>query len=177
MYLCLGFMGGLLMAGCSNSMDEIQNFERKTLPTQTIRGGHVIRSDKGNLQMVMDAPLILKYTDPKEKTIYPKGVAITFYKSTDEATAFFQSKYAVSFDDRDVMVARDSVMVIDYRSGDTTYLEDLVWNAPQKRIYSKHPLRSVNGSRITYGDSFESDDKFENPQIVRQRGTVEWQDE
>lgn len=158
-------------------MDEVQRFERRTMPAQTIRDGHIVRSEKGELQMVMDAPVMVKYTDPVEKTIYPKGVKVTFYGSDQEATALFTSRYVVSFDDRNVIVARDSVVVVDYRSGDTTYLQDLVWDSHQKLVYSKHPLRSVNGARVTYGDSFESDDRFENPRILHQRGTVEWEDE
>ena len=71
----------------------------------------------------------------------------------------------------------NNVVVIDYQSGDTTYMETLVWDRNSKRIFSNHPLMSVNGKRVTYGDGFVSDEKLENPIILRQRGTIEWDDE
>ena len=75
------------------------------------------------------------------------------------------------------MEARNNVVVIDYNSGDTTYMESIVWDKNEKRIYSDKPIKSVNGGRITYGDGFESDESFKNPQILRQRGTLEWNEE
>ena len=69
------------------------------------------------------------------------------------------------------------MVIIDYDSGDTTYMESLIWDKKEKKIYSDKPLKSVNGSRVTYGDGFESDESFKNPQIFRQRGTLEFKDE
>ena len=152
-------------------------FQQDVPPDQSIRHADIVRSEKGDLQLTMKAPLILKYSKPESKTVYPEGVEITFFDSDRSPKAFFTAKEAVSYDDRNLIEARDSVVLIDYRSHDTTYLQDLVWDSKQHRIYREHPLRSVNGSRVTYGDSFESDENFENPQILHQRGTIEWNDE
>ena len=91
-------------------------------------------------------------------------------KSTIEAD------YAISYDDIDVMEAHDSVVVIDFSNGDTIYLEDLIWNSNEDRIYSDHPVRAKNGNRITEGDGFVSDQRMENMQIIRQRGVIEFED-
>ena len=64
------------------------------------------------------------------------------------------------------------MVVIDYRTGDTSYLETITWNSAQHRIYSDNPVKSVNGKRVTYGDGFESDDEFTMPYIKGQRGTM-----
>ena len=71
------------------------------------------------------------------------------------------------------MKAQDSVVVIDYQNGDTIYLEDIIWNSNEDRIYSNHSVRAVNGQRVTYGDGFVSDQQMQNLRILRQRGTVE----
>ena len=61
---------------------------------------------------------------------------------------------------------------MDFRSGDTTYLDSIVWESATHTIYSKAPVKSVNGQRVTYGDAFESDENFTTPIIYNQRGTM-----
>ncbi|MBQ0015821.1 MAG: LPS export ABC transporter periplasmic protein LptC [Bacteroidales bacterium] len=165
-----------LLHGCSNPMEQVNLFNRQQLPDQTIYNAHVIRSERGNLQAILDAPQIQKYMEPESKTVYPQGVKMTLYGSNREKTAFVYARRATSYDAQNKMHARDSVVIIDYRSHDTTYLQDLIWDSQQQRIYSDHPIKSKNGQRVTYGDSFESDDNFQHPQIIHQRGVIEFND-
>ena len=167
----------MLLAACGNTMEEVGLFDSETPPEQTIRDGHVMRSENGRLQFDMTAPLIVKYRKPDARTVYPEGVEVTFFDEELLPKAFFTARYATQWDSTDMLRARDSVVIIDFRSHDTVYLQDLVWDSQQKRVYSENPVRAVNGMRITYGDSFESDDRFTNPRIIRQRGTIEWKDE
>ncbi len=166
-----------MLAGCGSGMEQVDIDVSDVPPSQTILDGHILRSEKGELQLEMTAPVILKYNKPEDKSIYPEGVKITFFDEDKKPKAFFTAKRAETYDFDNLLKASDSVVIIDYRSHDTTYLEDIVWDSRAKRIYSEHPLRSVNGKKVTYGDSFESDDHFEHPQILRQRGTIEWNEE
>ena len=85
--------------------------------------------------------------------------------------------YAVQYDKRQIVMVRDSVVIIDLQNGDTVYLIDLIWRQAEHRIFSNNPLRSKNGPRITLGDRFESDDAFKQPHIIHQRGTLGWKEE
>ena len=167
----------LLCCSCANDMEQVAFFDRKELPVQSVDNAHVVRSSDGSLQVLLDAPQIDVYKHPEAKTVYPTGVAIDFYGSQRQLNATIKARYAVSYDSKDVMEARDSVVIVDHRSGDTVYMRTLVWDAAEHRVYSHDTVRSVNGQRITYGDGFESDEDFENPQIIRQRGTIEWNDD
>lgn len=60
--------------------------------------------------------------------------------------------------------------------GDTVYLQDIVWKSKEDIIYSNHPVRAVNGARVTYGDGFVSDGDMTNLRITRQRGVIEFED-
>ena len=60
--------------------------------------------------------------------------------------------------------------------GKTIYLKDITWKSDEDLIFSNHPVRSVNGQRITYGDGFVSDQRLENLHITRQRGIIEFQE-
>ncbi len=162
---------------CSNDMKEIQFFDRSQQPVQVLKNAEIVRSSNGNVDMLLTAPSLNKYEGELAKTEYPQGVFIQFFDINKRVKTSLSCKYAISMDSKRIMEARNNVVIIDYESGDTTYMESIIWDQNEKRIYSNKPLKSVNGSRVTYGDGFESDESFENPQIIRQRGTLEWIDE
>ncbi len=157
-------------------MESIERFSKKEQPDQQLTVAHIRRSEYGKLQLELNAPLILQYHKPEAKTVYPKGAKLCFFDDEGIIRTSIEGRYAISFDDRNIMKARDSVVVIDYVHGDTIYLNDIIWKSDEDLIYSNHPVRSVNGQRKTYGDGFVSDQRLENLHITRQRGTIEFQE-
>ena len=175
-FLSFSLLIFLLLLSCGNDMKDIQQFERKVLPDQELQEAHIRRSERGRLQMELDAPLIVQYRQPDTRTHYPQGVELRFYDDDRKLTTFIRADKATSYDDRDILTARDSVVVIDYSNGDTVYLQDIVWKSKEDIIYSNHPVRAVNGARVTYGDGFVSDGDMTNLRITRQRGVIEFED-
>lgn len=180
-YQAAVFNVGLLLAflslsSCANDMEKVDFFSKKDLPGEVIRNASISRTEKGVLQMRLTAPLIERYSSPQAKTLYPDGLFVRFYNEQGEITSSISARYGYSLDDRNIMEARDSVVIVDYRSGDTSYLEHIIWNSDENRVYSNRPVKSVNGQRVTYGDGFVSDENFTKPQILRQRGTIEFND-
>lgn len=165
------------IVGCGNDIEKVKMFEPQELPDNVIKKARIQQSENGRLQMLMWAPIIEQYGSPKSRTVYPKGVFARFYDGYNKPTATLKARYAISYDGRDEMMVRDSVVIIDLQRGDTVYLQNLTWNKMEHRVYSDKPVRSKNGDRVTYGDSFESDDEFKAPLIVHQRGTMEWTEE
>lgn len=170
-------VGVFVLFGCSNDMKEIQFFDQSNMPVQMVKDSKIIQSKKGEVQLKLTTSTINVYDGEEPKTEYPDGVFIEFFNTDKKVSTTLSAKYAVSYDSKNIMEARNNVVIIDYDSGDTTYMESLIWDKKEKKIYSDKPLKSVNGSRVTYGDGFESDESFKNPQIFRQRGTLEFKDE
>lgn len=165
------------LLSCSGDMKDIERFSRQNPPDQEVKEARIHRSEQGRLQVEIDAPLITRYSQPSARTVYPKGVDLRFYDECRRMKTSIYARRAVSFDDRNIMKASDSVVVIDYNSGDTIYLEDIIWRDDEDIIFSNHPVRSVNGNRVTYGDGFVSDEQLANLRITRQRGVIEFNDE
>ena len=156
-----------MLASCSNDMNDIRQFERKAPPDQEIKEAHIWRSEYGRLQLELEAPRIIQYRKPDTRTLYPEGVELRFYNEERTLTTFIRANKATSYDDKNILTAKDSVVVIDYTNGDTVYLEDIVWKSNEDIIYSNHPVRAVNGNRVTYGDGFVSDENMSNLRITR----------
>lgn len=157
-------------------MKDIERFARQNPPDQEIKTARIHRSEQGRLQVEIDAPLITRYSQPAARTVYPRGVDLRFYDESRRLKTTIHARQAVSYDDRNIMKASDSVVVVDYSSGDTIYLEDIIWRNDDDIIFSNHPVRSVNGHRVTYGDGFSSDERLENLHISHQRGVIEFND-
>ncbi len=158
-------------------MEKVAFFDHKELPQQSVSNVHMERSEYGNRQLVMDAPLVNSYSTPERKTVYPQGLHIVFYNAMREQIADLRADYAVQMEEKKLTEVRGNVVLIDYQSGDTSYLESLIWNEMEHRVFSTDPVKSVNGQRVTYGDGFESDDAFTMPLIIGQRGTMTFEDE
>ena len=175
MLLCF-VVACLLLSACRNDMEKVRLFEKQELPQQTLDSVHVLRSENARLQMSMTASKVVIYETPEKKTVYPEGLNLQLFDNSMQSVAVIMANYAVSLDEKKIVELRDSVVIIDFRSGDTSFLETLVWNSADHRIFSNKPVKSVNGQRVTYGDGFDSDDSFEHPLIIRQRGTIEVND-
>lgn len=169
----------LFLTSC-HSDNAIAPQDRTDSAIQEMRDAHVHRSERGKLQLRLDAPLIQKFDRPKARTLYRSNdkqrVHLRIYDDNSKLKVSIEADYAVSFDDRDIMEAHDSVVVIDYKGGDTIYLQDLIWNSAEDRIYSENPVRAKNGNRLTEGDGFTSNQSMDDMRIIRQRGVIEFND-
>ena len=164
------------LASCSNDMKDIQRFQRETPPDQEVKDAHVWRSQEGKLQIELDAPTIVQYRQPDTRTEYPDGVELRFYDENRHIKTQIKANKAISYDDKNILTASDNVVVIDYSNGDTVYLKDITWESDEDIVYSRNPVRAVNGNRVTYGDGFISDGAMNNLRITRQRGTIEFEE-
>lgn len=164
------------LTACGNDMKDIGRFEHDNPPDQEVKGAHVWRTESGKPQLELDAPTIVQYRQPDTRTLYPDGVELRFYDEGRHVTTLIRANQATSYDDKNILTATDSVVVIDYKNGDTVYLKDITWESDEDIIYSHNPVKAVNGHRVTYGDGFVSDGNMTNLRITRQRGTIEFQD-
>jgi LPS export ABC transporter protein LptC len=170
----------LFLTSCNSPLQSIP--DRTDSAVQEISAARVRRSEGGRLQLELDAPVIQKYESPKAVTVFRSRsgvqVKIRFFDANDgHMTASIHADSAISFDDRDKMEAYGNVRVIDYKTNDTVYLQDLIWEGTEDRAYSEHPVLARNGRRVTEGDGFTSDGSMENLQITHQRGVIEFNDD
>jgi LPS export ABC transporter protein LptC len=161
---------------CGYDMKDIERFERENPPDQEIKEAHVWRTEEGKPQLELNAPTIVQYRQPDTRTVYPDGVELRLYGEDNRLQTLIKARKAISYDDKNILTATDSVVVIDYINGDTVYLKDITWESDNDIIYSHHPVRAVNGNRVTYGDGFTSDGSMSNLRITHQRGTIEFEE-
>lgn len=162
----------LLLAGCTNSIEKVHFFDRKSLPHQTLEDAEIVSSRRGHVENALTAPAIEQYEAPDSRTVYPKGIKLVYFSDNGDTSVTLQAQYAISWRDNIVLMARDSVVIINYDTHDTVYMDDIAWNREEGRVFSNHPIQVHNGPQVTYGDSFHSDDSLKHMQIANQRGVI-----
>lgn len=178
LFFLFPFSSFILTVSCSGDINDINRYGRQqNPPDQTIKNARIHRSERGRLQVEIDAPEIARYSQPSAVTVYPKGVDLRFYDEQKKLKTTIHAERATSYDDRNIMKGSDSVVVVDYNNGDTIYMQDIIWRNEEDIIFSNHPVRAVNGNRVTYGDGFSSDEQLTNLRITRQRGVIEFNDD
>lgn len=166
----------LFFFSCKNDLEKIYELESENLPDVIIKEPTILRSVSGVVDVKIEAPLVKQFMSDPTITEFPEGVLLFFYDGNRNIESTLSAKYAISNDDEKTMEARNNVIIIDYEKRDTTYTEQIIWDQNIHKIYSKKPVKRVNGDEVTYGDGFEMDEKTKIPTITNPRGVMEWEE-
>ncbi len=142
------------------------------LPVESAKDITVLRSDSGKLQIFMTSPQLDRYQGEQSYSKYPKGLCVIFYDENRKEIRKLSANYAVDYDERRVMEAKNNVIIIDFKKGDTIYTESILWDRNRKSISSNVLVKRVNKNNILYGDGFDADDSFNNYSLRHPRGNI-----
>lgn len=130
--------------------------------TQMVENLTVVDSREGELSVIIKTPLLESYDFAREPyTEFRKGVYLERYDdSTKTVEVTLTANYAIQIQSQDLWEAKGSVVVVNAK-GDKLETEQLFWNRKTQRIYSNVDSRISNGTNVTYGSGFESDELME----------------
>ncbi|MEI6696043.1 MAG: LPS export ABC transporter periplasmic protein LptC [Bacteroidota bacterium] len=171
--LLAGIFFFCLLVSCQNDMKKIKSLtDFINLPVESAKDITVLRSDSGKLQIFMTSPQLDRYQGEQSYSKYPKGLCVIFYDENRKEIRKLSANYAVDYDERRVMEAKNNVIIIDFKKGDTIYTESILWDRNRKSISSNVLVKRVNKNNILYGDGFDADDSFNNYTLRRPRGNI-----
>ena len=84
------------------------------MPVQMVKDSKIIQSKKGEVQLKLTTSTINVYDGEEPKTEYPDGVFIEFFNADKKVSITLSAKYAVSYDSKNIMEARNNVVIIDW---------------------------------------------------------------
>ncbi len=166
----------LLQTSCVNDINQVKSLERPSSPDETFKEVKMIRSVEGVVEIEMITPLVNRYEGANARIEYPKGIFIKFFNTDKSLKSTLSAKYAINNISAKTMEARNNIIIIDYKSGDTIYTEQIIWDQDAKKIYSNKMLKRVGSTKITYGDGFEANELMDSIIIKNSRGTFEWKE-
>ena len=165
------FLGVVMLFSCQPDMDTIETITAKDeAPIEALYDVKIIQSSHAKKQAVIEAPLMERYENDEPYLEMPHGVDVVFYNEYEEPTSSMKANYAINHDYKNIIEARDDVVVIN-EVGEKLNTEHLIWDQDKESIYSEKFVKITTDTEILYGEGFESDERFERWQIKKPRGT------
>jgi len=160
----------LFIIACKDDIDQ-KPVIKKERPIQVIKFADIFRSQDGNVEVEIKAPLINNYDGKNARMEFPKGVNAWFFNSDLTVKSTLSAKFAVNYQNNSKVYLRDSIVIINYNNKDTIYCQELIWEKSLKRIFSNKQVKRVSESGIAWGEGFESNETMDSIRIKNPRGT------
>lgn len=145
----------LLFAGffssCVNDMSEIERITyTDKSPSQILKDASIEYTDSGYVKSVLTAPIIEKYDDASQRTVFPKGVEVFFYNKQHEPESKIKADFGELSENNKRLELKNNIVIISFTKKDTMYTEYLL-KIPRHRdsVYSV----STNNLVIVRGNS------------------------
>ncbi|MCK9613312.1 MAG: LPS export ABC transporter periplasmic protein LptC [Bacteroidales bacterium] len=167
-FICIAL---LLSVSCKNKLEDINAITfADTFPIEAGKNIEIIYSENAQIQTVLKAPEYFRYGGKNPYSEMPKGIDATFYDSSMKVKTRLTSKYAIKYDNKNTMEAKNDVVVINEK-GEQLNTEHLIWNEKERKIYTDVFVKITTSDKVFYGDGMDADDSFIKWVIRKPRGT------
>ena len=154
----------MVLFSCKNSIEEVKEIgEFEELPVKESYNVIYLRSQHGLVSNRLTAPLLEQYKN--KKTIMPQGFLLEFLDSNLNTSAYLQAKYGEIINSENKMIARDSVILVNFKN-EELYTEELTWQQDihgkgleSSEDFSKYVIKKVTGQYFLDEESVESPEK------------------
>lgn len=165
--------------GCRNDIKEVQKYVvTDSVPTQSAEGVTLLYSEYGDVVFELISPKVIMEKGKKPKTLFPEGIRVLFYDSTNRnVRSELTANYAVKYDRSRKMIAKGDVVINNYEKGERLNTEELIWEQKTKMIFTDKFVTITTKDQVIYGeDGMESDESFDNWVIKKPTGTLRFKE-
>jgi LPS export ABC transporter protein LptC len=116
----------LLSVSCVNDVAEVERITyTDKSPAQILKNATIEYSDSGFVKSVLKAPVIEKYADAGERTVFPKGVEVFFYNKNHEPESKITADFGELSENMKRLELKNNIVIISFTRKDTMYTEYL----------------------------------------------------
>jgi LPS export ABC transporter protein LptC len=172
---CL-FLFALVLGGCVNDMEEVKAIvDDKLLPIETGDSIRIIYSDSAELKVILEAGHLERFMGENPYLEMTNGVHVRFFNNIGEVESELRSNYAISYQNKDVMEAKENVVVVN-KKGETLNTEHLVWDKKTEQIHTEEFVKITTEDEVIFGHGLESNQDFTKYKIKKIKGTINLKD-
>jgi len=176
--LCLFLFGIIILGtGCVNDLEKVEAImEDEVLPVEVADSIQIIYSDSALLKVILKANHLERFLGENPYLEMTEGVHVRFFNNLGEVESELRSNYAVSYENTDIMEAKEDVVVVN-KKGETLNTEHLVWEEKTERIHTEEFVKITTEDEVIFGHGFESNQDFTKYRIKKIKGTINLKDE
>lgn len=157
----------LVWWGCENDINLINEITRKKGGEEIVHDVTLRYTDSGKIMVLLKTPLIIRTTiGSSTQQEFTEGIYCEFYDDSSRLKAKLTSRYAIRDETKQLMTARDHVVLVSADSS-TLESEELIWDASRQVIYTNKFFKWTKGKEIGTGFFFESDQSFKKIRMRR----------
>jgi len=157
------FFIAVIAFSCSNDMKEVDSLlGKEEIKIETAKDIEIIYSDSAQIKLVLRAPILKRHLDkraPYEE--FDRGIHAEFFDVNKNPIAWLDSRYAMRKEVENVIVVRDSVVLIN-RNNEKLETAELIWDE-KEQIASTNKFVMITQPEkgdTSYGYGFESNSEF-----------------
>lgn len=165
-------MFSVVYFSCKTDMEKIKKIAEGN--DHFIEAGNdveVLYSDSAKVRIKLTAGKVIRYLTPEPSTEMPNGVKVYFYNDSMQTESRLTANYAISYDNKDEMIARNNVIVVNLK-GKKLETEELIWDQKKEKIYSNKFVKITTEDEIIFGEGMESNQTFTEYKIKKIKGTI-----
>jgi len=160
-----------MAASCQSDLETIEEVTRQEEgPLESLYDVELIYSDYGRIRMILNSPQMNRFENDESYLELPQGLHVVFYDTLKRETSSMTARYAINYEDRELIEARDDVVVIN-EAGEKLNTEELIWNQKEETIRSDKFVKVTTEDEVTYGTGLEADERFDHWRILQPHGT------
>ncbi len=165
--------GCFFIAGCENSLEDIEKITSKRIGVEESKGVDIVYSLGEKTKARLSAPYMIRHQDTVPYIEFTKTLHTDFYDDSLRIESKMDAHYGKYMETESKVYLRDSVVVFNVK-GDTLYCNELYWDRskPGHEFYTDKPVRIRTASQIIDGDGLDAPQDFKSWHIINGRGLV-----
>ena len=169
--------GAAFFSSCSRDIEIINLPHIDSLPSLTVRDFSTVYTDSAKLQMIIEAPLLYRFTGIQEPySEFPEGIKVTFYDGHDKPTSSLDAGTARYDDNKKTWELKNGVVVVN-PDNERLETEILFWDEDKELVYTDRFVKITRTDQIIMGTGLESNSRFTSMRIKNVSATIYLDDE
>lgn len=164
----------MLFFSCKSDIEKVKEFsDIGNQPSVVAEGFEMLRSDSTVIRFKLIAPKLINQDEADPPYLeFPEGIHIEKFDAQMNITASIKADYAKGFLKEERWEAKNNVVAVNTKNGDTLKTEQLTWDEKKGKIYSNEFVEIINPERIITGIGLEADQDLTSWKIPNLKGTV-----
>lgn len=164
-------LGVAMLVSCKPDIKAVEAITREdNQPLETAKDIKIYYSTFGRLQMILEAPSMLRFVGDNPYMELPDGFLMVFYDSLNNETSRISARYAIRYEQTQMIEARNDVVVENINKQEKMNTEELIWDQARQLIYTEKFVKVSTQEEVLYGEGFESDEGFTDWYIKNTKG-------
>lgn len=161
----------VVVLSCRQSLRKADNLDLREVPVQIVTDMYVIQTDKGNMQLRTQAPLMERYeNDTTAYELFPSGFVALFYDESGHLETKISADNARH--DRpkkgdETWMACHNVVIHNLIKNETMETDTLYWDRENERMYTNCYVQLYSPSGFMQGYGMESDQRARKSVILQ----------